>query len=86
MPAVVAPVAGSVVAATAADRRGGADPARTRHRGGTGLGMSIADAAVVAHGGSIGVDSALVVGTTVTVKLPATDRGSVPPDGDAHGP
>ena len=47
-----------------------ADPARTRDRGGSGLGMSIADAAVNAHGGEIAVDSAVGRGTTVTVTLP----------------
>ena len=47
-----------------------ADPARARHRGGSGLGMSIADAAVAAHGGAIDVDSVEGAGTTVTVTLP----------------
>ena len=47
-----------------------ADPARARHRGGSGLGMSIADAAVVAHGGTIDVDSEVGRGTTITVTLP----------------
>ncbi len=47
-----------------------ADPARARNRGGSGLGMSIADAAVSAHGGTIGVDSQVGKGTTVTVTLP----------------
>lgn len=47
-----------------------ADAARARNRGGSGLGMSIADAAVSAHGGAIAVDSAVGRGTTVTVTLP----------------
>ncbi len=47
-----------------------ADPARARDRGGSGLGMSIADAAVSAHGGAIAVDSAVGRGMTVTVTLP----------------
>ena len=58
------------VAAKVTQRFYRADPARARHRGGSGLGMSIADAAVSAHGGTIGVDSAVGRGTTVTVTLP----------------
>ena len=58
------------VAAKVTQRFYRADPARARHRGGSGLGMSIADAAVVAHGGTIAVDSAVGEGTTVTVALP----------------
>jgi two-component system OmpR family sensor kinase len=58
------------VAAKVTQRFYRADPARARSRGGSGLGMSIADAAVSAHGGTIGVDSAVGVGTTVTVTLP----------------
>jgi two-component system, OmpR family, sensor kinase len=60
------------VAARVTQRFYRADPARARNRGGSGLGMSIADAAVSAHGGSIGVDSVLGQGTTVTVTLPMT--------------
>ena len=62
------------VAARITERFYRADPARARHRGGSGLGMSIADAAVVAHGGSIAVDSTMGVGTTVTVTLPRAGR------------
>jgi two-component system OmpR family sensor kinase len=58
------------VAARVTQRFYRADPARARNRGGSGLGMSIADAAVVAHGGSIGVASVVGEGTTVTVTLP----------------
>jgi two-component system OmpR family sensor kinase len=47
-----------------------ADRARARDRGGSGLGMAIADAAITAHGGRIMVTSALGHGTTVTVTLP----------------
>lgn len=46
------------------------DKARSRAIGGSGLGLSIAHAIVLAHGGEITVDSEVDVGTTVTVKLP----------------
>ena len=65
------------VAAKVTQRFYRADPARARHRGGSGLGMSIADAAVVAHGGTIAVESALGAGTTVTVTLPRAARRAV---------
>ncbi len=42
-----------------------ADPARSRHRGGSGLGLSIVDATVSAHGGCVEIDSELGRGTTV---------------------
>jgi signal transduction histidine kinase len=35
-----------------------ADPSRSRHRGGTDLGLSIVDATVSAHGGAVEIDSA----------------------------
>jgi two-component system OmpR family sensor kinase len=58
------------VAARVTQRFYRADPARARDRGGSGLGMAIADSAVSSHGGSIAVDSAVGRGTTVTVSLP----------------
>jgi two-component system OmpR family sensor kinase len=49
-----------------------ADPARSRHRGGSGLGLSIVDATVSAHGGSVDIESEKGRGTTVRLTMPAT--------------
>jgi len=47
------------------------DPSRTRRNGaGSGLGLSIVQAIVDAHGGSLAVASAPELGTTITVTLP----------------
>jgi two-component system OmpR family sensor kinase len=51
-----------------------ADKARTRARGGSGLGLSIVAAIVCAHGGSVRFDSDVERGTTVTVWLPAASE------------
>jgi len=48
-----------------------ADKARTRARGGSGLGLSIVDSIVRAHGGSVHFESTVERGSTVTVWLPA---------------
>ncbi len=65
------------VAAKVTERFYRADPARARRRGGSGLGMAIADAAVAAHGGTISLDSTEGVGTTVTVTLPRSGVSGV---------
>lgn len=48
-----------------------ADKARSRARGGTGLGMAIVAAIVRAHGGTVRFDSTVADGSTVTIWLPA---------------
>lgn len=47
-----------------------ADKARSRARGGSGLGLSIVASIVRAHGGTVGFDSSVAAGSTVTVRLP----------------
>jgi two-component system OmpR family sensor kinase len=46
------------------------DPSRSRARGGSGLGLSIVEATVDAHNGSVSLASSPDQGTTVTVRLP----------------
>ena len=59
-------------AAQVFDRFWRADKARTRVRGGSGLGMSIVRSIVEAHGGSVRFDSSVRSGSTVTVRLPSS--------------
>ncbi|MGI8665482.1 MAG: sensor histidine kinase, partial [Jatrophihabitans sp.] len=65
-----------------------ADKARTRAKGGSGLGMAIVAQIVQAHGGTVHFDSSVPGGTTVTVTLqlpqpvgypPASGPGGAPP-------
>ena len=58
-------------AAQVFDRFWRADAARTRVRGGSGLGLSIVAALVADHGGWVGFESDAAGGSTVTVRLPA---------------
>jgi two-component system OmpR family sensor kinase len=48
-----------------------ADKARSRTKGGSGLGMAIVAQIVQTHGGTVRFDSSVQAGTTVTVLLPA---------------
>ena len=50
------------------------DPARSRERGGTGLGLAIVKHLVEAHGGKVGIQSAVGQGTTVWVTLPLSTQ------------
>jgi len=49
-----------------------ADASRSRHHGGSGLGLSIVEATVRAHGGTVSIDSEEGAGTTVRLHLPLT--------------
>jgi two-component system, OmpR family, sensor kinase len=55
------------------------DPARSRTRGGSGLGLSIVAAIVDAHRGTVSASSATGEGMTVTVRLPLDAERSEPP-------
>ncbi|NDI25061.1 MAG: sensor histidine kinase, partial [Actinobacteria bacterium] len=52
-----------------------ADPSRVRNGGeGSGLGLSIVDAVMKAHGGSVSVDSAIGKGATFTLHFPIDEN------------
>jgi len=51
------------------------DGSHTRKYGGTGLGLPIAKTLVELHGGTLAIETAPMRGTTVTIRLPAADRG-----------
>ena len=59
-----------------------ADRARARTSGGSGLGLSIVSAIVLAHGGTVSADSAPNQGLTVTVNIPIS---SVPAESEPAG-
>lgn len=56
-----------------------ADVARSRHHGGSGLGLSIVEATVRAHGGTTDLEAHPGVGTTVRVRIPENLSRSAPP-------
>jgi signal transduction histidine kinase len=57
-----------------------ADPGRSRHTGGFGLGLSIVKAIVDAHGGEVHVAGAVGVGTTFEILLPLSPVGADRPE------
>jgi two-component system, OmpR family, sensor kinase len=65
-------------AARAFERFYRADGSRSRHHGGSGLGLSIVDATVLAHGGRTSLATARGDGTTVRVELPLADPSVSP--------
>ncbi|MCG8508109.1 MAG: response regulator, partial [Rhodospirillales bacterium] len=52
-----------------------ADSSDTRQAGGTGLGLSIVKAIIEHHGGHVGFETEMGVGSTFYFELPATNRG-----------
>jgi len=62
-----------------------ADPSRSRAHGGAGLGLSIVDAIVEAHGGSVAAESAPGRGMTITVRLPVATLTETDPDDELDG-
>lgn len=66
-----------------------ADTSRSRASGGFGLGLAIVGAIVAAHGGTVGVESAVGVGTVFTVRFPVIADAHAPtvgPFGSARNP
>jgi hypothetical protein len=71
-----------------------ADKARSRTKGGSGLGMAIVAQIVQTHGGTVRFDSSVPAGTTVTVLLPARPpagqnwpgQQALPPHTSRQGP
>jgi signal transduction histidine kinase len=47
-------------------------------RDGTGLGLAIVKSVMLAHGGSVAVESAMGVGTAIELRLPAPASGKAP--------
>ena len=63
-------------AARAFERFYRADASRSRHQGGSGLGLSIVEATIRAHGGRTSLSTAPGAGTTIRLELPI--EGSLP--------
>ena len=83
------PGMGDADAARAFERFYRADASRSRHRGGSGLGLSIVEATIRAHGGRTSITTAPGAGTTIRVELPVEgalptpDAVSSPPPGSS---
>jgi two-component system OmpR family sensor kinase len=73
------PGMGDEDAARAFERFYRADTSRSRHQGGSGLGLSIVDATVQALGGRATLETAPGTGTTVRVELPLAEGLSPSP-------
>jgi two-component system OmpR family sensor kinase len=73
-------------AARVFDRFYRADPARSRDRGGSGLGLSIAASVVAAHGGSVGHRTTPGGGATFVVTLPRAATETAAPAADPGEP
>lgn len=54
-----------------------ADRARSRNAGGSGLGLAIVKSTIEALGGTVGLNSSVVGGTTVRVELPVASRSAL---------
>ncbi len=52
------------------------DDARSRHRGGAGLGLAIVRELMALHGGSVSIGASALGGTSVELRLPRLDDGS----------
>ncbi len=70
-------------AARAFERFYRADTSRSRGSGGSGLGLSIVDALVAAHHGSVRLDTQPGNGVTITIDLPVAARANTPSE-DNH--
>lgn len=53
--------------------------------GGSGLGLGISNDIVIAHGGTLSVDSLAGIGTTVTIRLPLAGTSAAPAPAGAEG-
>jgi signal transduction histidine kinase len=55
-----------------------AAPGATRDRAGAGLGLALVDAMMLAHGGSLILESRVGIGTTATLHFPAEIEAAAP--------